>query len=220
QNSPFEDGKEASKVMPTPADIVMFLAHEVFEKDMIEKYKLDSEWETIDKEYAKKIGLDEDTLKNYWRNHWVHPSLSSVYDMLHRDLITEKDVAEYYRLVEVPEYWRDNLTELSWDMPNRIEIRMMARYLDLDKAFVKDMLKKAGLHADYRDAGADFMLVMGLQGYWSTMYRNGWLTSEGLLAEIEAKELDPVIAERVYKYIVKAEKPARMEETRKLTRAL
>lgn len=215
-----DKGLEAFKVMPTPSDIIAFLAHEVFEPDMVEKYKLLSEWEVIDKEFAKKIGMTEETLKLYWINHWVHPSLGSVYAMLHRDLITKEDVGEYYRLVETPEYWRDKLTELSWDMPNRIEIRMMARYLNLDKDFVKDMLKKAGLHEDYRDAGADFMLVMGLQGYWSTMYRNGWLTKEGLLEEIEAKELSPVIAERVYKYIVKAESPQRVEEHRKLTRAL
>ncbi|GAI72601.1 unnamed protein product, partial [marine sediment metagenome] len=84
-----EQGKEASKVIPTPSDIIAFLAHEVFESDMIEKYGLLSEWEAIDKEFAKRIGLDEETLKLYWINHWVHPALSSVYDMLHRDLITE-----------------------------------------------------------------------------------------------------------------------------------
>lgn len=213
-----DEGLEASKVMPTPSDVVAFLAHEVFEPDMVEKYKLMSEWDGIDKEFAKKIGIDEETLAMYWKNHWVHPSPGSVYSMLHRDLIDNKDVDEYYRLVETPEYWRPKLTELSWDMPNRIEIRMMARYLNLDKDFVKDMLKKAGLHEDYRDASADFMLVMGLQGYWSTMYRNGWLTKEGLLAEIEAKELDPVIAKRVYKYIVKYEKPERTLKERDLTK--
>ncbi|MBA7578410.1 hypothetical protein ES708_20272 [subsurface metagenome] len=213
-------GLEASKVMPTPSDIIAFLAHEVFEPDMIKKYGLLSEWDVIDKEYAKRIGLDEETLKLYWINHWVHPALSSVYDMLHRDLIEPKDVDEYYRLVEIPEYWRDSLTELSWDVPNRIEIRMMTRYLDMPKTKVMKMLQYAGLKEEFRSDGADFMMVMGLQGYWSTMYRNGWLNAEGLLKEIEAKELEPVTAERVYKMIVKAEAPARIEEGRTLTRAL
>lgn len=215
-----EQGKEASKVVPTPSDIIAFLAHEVFEPDMIEKYGLLSEWDAIDREAALKIGLDEDTLKLYWINHWVHPALSSVYDMLHRDLITEKDMYDYYRLVEIPEYWRPKLTELSWDVPNRIEIRMMTRYLDMPKNEVMRMLQYAGLKEEFRSPGADFMMVMGLQGYWSTMYRNGWLNKEGLEAEIAAKGLDPAVAERVYKMIVKAEAPARIEEGRTLTRSL
>lgn len=210
-------GKEATKVMPTPQDIVNFLAHEVFEKGMIDKYGLESEWDTIDKEWALKIGLDEDTLKLYWLNHWQHPSLSSVYDMLHRDLIDVEDVDEYYKLVEYPEYWRDKLTELSWDVPNRIEIRMMARYLDLPKSQVEKMLQYAGLKEEFRSDTADFMIIMGLQGYWSTMFRNGWLNPEELLKEIEAKEISPAIADKVYKYIVKAEKPYRVAKQRDLT---
>lgn len=215
-----DDGLEASKVMPTPQDIVNFLAHEVFEPDMVDKYSLESEWSGLDKETAKKIGMDEETLRLYWRNHWQHPGLSSVYRMLHRDLINPEDMKEYYRLVEIPEYWRDKLTELSWDVPNRIETRMMARYLDLPKVEVEKMLQYAGLKEEFRSDAADFMIIMGLQGYWSKLYRNGWLTSEGLQAEIEAKGLSPVTADRVYKYIVKAEKPERVSESRTLTRSL
>ena len=205
--------------MPTPQDIVNFLAHEVFEKGMIDKYGLESEWETIDKEWAKKIGLDEDILHLYWLNHWQHASLSSVYEMLHRDLITVEDVDEYYRLVEIPEYWRDKLTELSWNVPNRIEIRMMARYLDLPKADVEKMLQYAGLKEEFRSDAADFMIIMGLQGYWSKMYSNGWLSSEELLAEIEAKGVSPAIADKVFRYIVKEEKPERVTKERDLTKS-
>jgi len=78
---------EGYKHLPTPSDIVTFLAREVFEEEMIEKWKLDSEWDIIDKEYAKKIGLDEETLQLYWRAHWVHPALTQVYRMLHRGTI-------------------------------------------------------------------------------------------------------------------------------------
>lgn len=214
-----EQGKEASKVMPTPQDIVNFLAHEVFEQDMIDKYKLDSEWDTIDKEWAKKIGLDEKILHLYWLNHWQHPSLQSVYQMLHREEIEPGDVDEYYKLVEIPEYWRDKLTELSWNVPNRIEIRMMARYLDLPKPQVMKLLQYAGLKEEFRSDAADFMIIMGLQGYWSTMFRNGWLSPEQLLKEIEAKEISPAIADKVYKYIVKAEKPERTAKERDLTKS-
>ncbi|GAJ14785.1 unnamed protein product, partial [marine sediment metagenome] len=104
--------------------------------------------------------------------------------------------------------------------PNRIELRMMARYLDLDKSYLVDMLRKVGLHEDYRSDVADFMLIMGLKGYWSTMYSKGHMTAEDLKADIATKELSEVTADRLYKSIVKAEKPERVAEFRPLTRAL
>jgi len=222
-----EDRIEALKqlfyVLPTPSDIVLWLGREVFEPGMVTKYGLDSEWDLVEKyglEWFDKIGMSREMAQNYWRAHWVHAAIGQVYSMLHRGLITEDDMREYYRLVEIPEFWRDRLTELSWDLPNRIELRMMARYLDLDKDYLIDMLKKVGLKEEYRDAVADFMMVMGLRGYWSAMYRNGWMSEDELRADMEAKKLSPIIADRLYKSIVKREKPARVEFHRKLSRSL
>jgi len=215
-----DQGLEASKVMPTPSDIISFLAKEVFEPEMIERYKLDSEWEMIDKEFAKRIGLDEEILRLYWRNHWVHPAIGQVYSMLHRGLISPEEMFEYYRVVEIPEFWRDKLTELSWDLPNRIELRMMARYLDLDRDYLINMLKFVGLKEEYREDVADFMVIMGLRGYWAALYRNGWMSPEELADEIRAKIVRPDVAERIYKSIVREEKPVRLEEHRRLTRSL
>jgi len=115
--------KKLFYVMPTPSDIVLWLGREVFEPKMIEKYGLDSEWDMVERyglDWFNKIGLDPDMAKNYWRAHWSHAALGQVYSMLHRGLISEDDMREYYRLVEIPEFWRDKLTELSWDLPNRI----------------------------------------------------------------------------------------------------
>ncbi|GAJ09935.1 unnamed protein product [marine sediment metagenome] len=81
-----------TEVYPTPRDYVGFLAHEVFEPDMIEKYGLLSEWGVIDKEPAKKIGLEEDILKLYWMDHWEHPEWGTIRELRHRDQITDQDV--------------------------------------------------------------------------------------------------------------------------------
>ena len=206
-----------TEAYPTPRDIVGFLAHEVFEPDMIAKYGLLSEWDVIDKEPAKKIGLMEDILKLYWMDHWEHPEWGTIRELRHRDQIDDKDVRDWFRLVEIPEYWRDKMLNVLWGLPNRIEIRMMARYLDMSKEEVMDLLKKAGLHEDYRSDAADFMIIMGLQGYWATLYRNGWLSREELTAEIEARGISPAIADRVYKRIVKNELAERSAKDRDLT---
>jgi len=215
--------KQLFYVLPTPTDIVLWLAREVFEPGMIEKYGLDSEWDLVERyglEWFDKIGMSKEMAQNYWRAHWTHAAIGQVYAMLHRGLISDDDMKEYYRLVEIPEFWRDKLTELSWDLPNRIELRMMARYLDLDKDYLVDMLKKVGLKEEYRSDVADFMIVMGLRGYWSAMYRNGWMTEDEIRADMEAKKLNPIIADRLFKAIVKKEKPARVEVHRRLSRSL
>ncbi|GAI71210.1 unnamed protein product, partial [marine sediment metagenome] len=207
-----------TEVYPTPRDYVGFLAHEVFEPDMIEKYGLLSEWGVIDKEPAKKIGLEEDILKLYWMDHWEHPEWGTIRELRHRDQITDQDVKDWFRLVEIPEYWRPKMLEVLWGLPNRIEIRMMARYLDMSKGEIEDLLKKAGLHEDFRSDAADFMMIMGLTGYWSAMLSKGWMSPAEVKADIDARGFKEITAERMYKRLVSADKPERTAAERDLTK--
>lgn len=206
-----------TRVMPSPRDIVGFLAHEVFEPDMVTKYSLLSEWDVIDKEYPKKIGLFEDELKLWWMDHWKHPEWGTIQELRHRDKITDQDVKDWFRLVEIPEYWRAPMLEVLWGLPNRIEIRMMARYLDMSKQEIMDLLKKAGLHEDFRADAADFMMIMGLTGYWSDMLRGGWMNPEEVKADIDARGFKPITAERIYKRLVKSSQPEKVTAARDLT---
>jgi len=214
--------KDLRYVLPTPSDIITWLAREAFEPDAIERFKLDWAWDEVfeqGRELFEKIGLPEDTASKHWIAHWVHPGWAVLSSLRHRDKITDDDLHHWYRLTEMCRYWWEGLDDLIWDLPNRIEIRMMCRYLDMTKSEVMDMLKKAGLREDFRSDVADFMIIMGLQGYWRALYRNKWLTKEELRSEIEAKELSPIIADRVYKYIVKQESSERVEEYRGLTKS-
>jgi len=208
-----------TQVMPTPRDYVGFLAHEVFEPDMVAKYGLLSEGDKIDKEPAKKIGLLEDELQLYWMDHWEHPEWGTIKELRHRDQIEDQDVDDWFRLVEIPEYWRPKMREVLWGLPNRIEIRMMARYLDMSKEDIMGLLKKAGLHEDFRADAADFMMIMGLTGYWSDMLSKGWMSPSEVKADIDGRGFKPVTAERLYKRLVKASQPEKVTEARDLTTA-
>lgn len=212
--------KFATEAWPSPRDVIAFLAHEVFEKDMIEKYSLLSEWDVIDKEFAGKIGMPEEILKLFWMDHWEHPEWGTIQELRHRDQISDEDVKDWFRLVEIPEYWRPKMLEVLWGLPNRIEIRMMARYLDMSKEEIMALLKKAGLHEDFRADAADFMMIMGLTGYWSDMMRNAWMSPEEVKADIDARGFKPVTAERLYKRLVKNTQPERVAADRNLTMAL
>jgi choline dehydrogenase-like flavoprotein len=139
--------------------------------------------------------------------------------MHHRGELDLKDIDDYMRLAEIPPYWREKLTTISWDLPNRIELRMMARYGLVDKAFLLEILKKVGLHEDYRSIAADMMLVMGIQSDLSTRYSKGWIASDDIKSELAAAGLDPKIQERVYQWIVKQSATERVTTEKNLTKA-
>ena len=210
--------KEAAHLIPTYQDVTNFMAHEVFEEDAVTKYGLDDEFEKLDLTWFEKAGVNPEFAKMLWRNHWQHPAFREITELLHRGEITDKDMFEWYKLVEIPPHWRDKLTSIAWSLPNRIELRMMARYGLVDKAFLVEMLGKAGLHADYRDIAADMMLAMGIRTDLSTRYGKGWLTKEGVRSELTASGLSPEIGDRMYQWIVKNTSEDRVVKERDLTK--
>jgi len=207
-----------SLVYPSPRDLVEFQAHEVFEPDMIAKYGLDAEVGELERERFYEIGMSDEIIEEYWRNHWVHPAWGQVLDMYHRGVITYDDIESWFRLVEIPPYWRAKLIEISWDLPNRIETRMMARYGLVDKPWLVGHLERIGLHEDYRSIAADFMLAMGIRMDVSARFSKGWLTADQVKSEIAAFGMSEDINDRLYKWIVKNVGPERVESERGLTK--
>jgi len=217
-----EDRIEALKFYtlfyPSPEHLVHWQAREVFEPSMIEKYGLDAEFEEIDQAVFDKAGMTPEQTKNYWRAHWVHPDWRQVATMYHRGEITFEDIERWYRVVEIPPYWRDKLTAITWDLPNRIETRMMARYGLVDKAWLVEHLKRVGLHEDYRSIAADFMLAMGIRMDLSSRFSKGWLTQEEVKSEIATFGLSPEIGDRLYQWIVKNVGGDRVAKEKDLTK--
>ena len=194
--------KEALVKYPSPAEAIRWMAREVFEPDMAAKYGLDDEFEKIDLDFMGKIGLTPEISKNHWRAHWEHASWSQVVQMLHRGFMTEQDVYDWFRLVEIPPYWRKGLTGTMWELPGRIEARMLAQYGLVDKKWLVDLLEKDGLAKEYRDVVADMMLVRGIRSDIQLRYQKGWLNAEGVRQEIAAAGLSEGIATRLYQWIV------------------
>ncbi|GAH50694.1 unnamed protein product, partial [marine sediment metagenome] len=91
--------KELAYAMPTPNDIITFMAKEALEEDMVDKYGLDAEDKLLASKWWDKAGVHKDARRLYWRSHWVHPAFREMTDMLHRGEITDADLYEWYRLV-------------------------------------------------------------------------------------------------------------------------
>jgi len=119
---------EIKTVLPTiPGiqDLIMFQAKEQFEPDLIAKFGLHAEAPTEIYEWTRKLGLSDEWTTKYWGAHWTHPSYSQVMEMLHRRFITPEDVWEWFKLVEIPPYWRELLQKISYSPYTRVDARRM-----------------------------------------------------------------------------------------------
>ncbi len=110
---------------PSPADLINWQAKEVYETDAIEKYGLLDEVDKLDRDAFYKQGMTDEQIDNFWVAHWQHPPYTQIRTMLHRKLISEEDVYEWFRLVEIPPYWREKYTKIMYNVLTRVDVRRM-----------------------------------------------------------------------------------------------
>jgi hypothetical protein len=117
--------KEVSKYFPTPSDLVRFAVREAYTPEVVEKFGLDEDLPPKFIEEAKKIGMDEEIAKLYWRAHWDLPSATQGFEMFQRGIITEDELKLLLRTLDVMPFWRDKLIKLSYSPLTRVDIRRM-----------------------------------------------------------------------------------------------
>ena len=204
---------------PVPQDLINWIAKEVFEPNTVKEFGLEEETPMDQVELFNKAGVTGEQLRNFWIAHWQHPSYRDVVELYRRDQITEENFWKWFKLVEIPPIWRNGLIHTSWDTPNRIETRMMCRYLDLDKEYVMKLLQYAGLAEEFRSDAADFMIIMGVEGDIRKRYSKGWISADEVKSEITKRGVGAQMAGRVYQRIVSEEKETRLETERDLSKS-
>lgn len=204
---------------PAPTDLVTWLAKEVFEPEMIERYGLDDELPTGQLDLFAKAGVNLDQMTNYWRAHWEHPGWSAVREMLFRADLTEDEVYEWFRLVEIPPYWREKYTKIMYTPITRVDLRRM---WDL-RVITVERLKKGYTDIGYNEENAELMTlwtrIYVLEHDLRDRYKKGWITIDELKSELSAAGMPGERLEEWVETIIKAEKPERLQKERDLTKA-
>ena len=113
------------ELIPGPADLFTMVAKEAFEPDIYRALGLDKEFPTEQVEWLKKQGISEDWAKKYWIAHWDQPSIGQGFEMLHRAVITPAELNLLFRAVEIPDFWRDKLTQIAYMPFTRVDVRRM-----------------------------------------------------------------------------------------------
>lgn len=192
-----------TEFVPNAADQVNWLAREVYEPDMISKYGLDDELPVYENTDFSKIGVTPEQMTNYWRAHWQHATFIQLVEMLHRGLINEDDVYEWYRLVEIPPYWRDKLTEIAYTWPTRVDIRRFYEQRTISEDRLRQLYRGLGYHGqdleDYITWTKVYEDLPSLLSRWS----KGWLSLEEVRQQLRdmglpEERVETIIQEKVY----------------------
>jgi hypothetical protein len=211
--------EEALYRIPGVQDIIRYVVKEAYAPEIYKAFGQDQEYPSVAEADAAKAGVRPDMLLKEWISHWDLPSVGNGFEMLHRGEITQDQLSLLLKARDIMPFWRDKLTAISWTLPTRIEVRMMAQLGLVDKPFIMGILKADGLAEEYRSTVADMNIVRGIRADLQTRYTKKWINSDEVRAEIQKSGLSPEIGERLYEWIVTNVKPERTTTQKDLTAA-
>ena len=135
---------KASEFLPGATDLVRFAVREVYSPEIISDFGLFDEFPQKFADEAKKIGVTEEQAKNYWGAHWILPSLTNGFEMFHRRVIDKQQLDLLMRTQDIMPFWRDKLTQISYNTLTRVDVRRM---------YSVGVLDEEGVYESYLDFG-------------------------------------------------------------------
>ena len=206
-----------TEFLPSPRDLVEWQAKEVFEPAMIEKYGLADEFETLDLSLFAKVGVTEEQARNFWIAHWEHASWNQVVEMVRRGKLTEKDVWDWFRLVEIPPYWRQKLIDISWEVPTRVDVRRFWDMRTIDEPRLREIYTALGYHGKDLD---DYVLWTKIYTDFPDLlarFKHGWITLDQVKEELVGMGMKPERADTMIEEKIEKAAPERTADELKLT---
>ena len=132
---------------PGASDLVRFALREVFDNSIAAKYGYDDSYPATFEYLMGELGYNPTWSRDYWRAHWELPSPSMGYEMLHRGVIDPGTMDELLRVLDYPTYWRNKLTQISYNPLTRVDVRRMFKIGVVTRAQVKRTYQDLGYDA-------------------------------------------------------------------------
>lgn len=158
---------ELRKYYPSATELVSLAGREAFEPESIARFKLDMDFDLLDMKVFEKGGVTPEVARWYWIAHWNNPSLTQVFEMIHRKVIMPgakgepgqggvfglDDLAVYYKLADINPFFGDMLRQIAFRVPGRVDIRRFLR----DGVIERDDAKKMYEALGYAEPNAELM---------------------------------------------------------------
>ena len=136
--------KDLRYLIPSPTDLIRMAVREVFNPQLREELTLDAEFPDPFLPWAQKLGYSEEWARNYWAMHWDLPSPSQGFEMLHRGLISEQDLAGLLKALDYAPVWRDKLQAIAYSPITRVDLRRLYKSEVISEDDVFDGYKALG----------------------------------------------------------------------------
>jgi len=185
---------ELSQVIPGISDLIRFAVREAYPVATTEE-----QWRELER-WAAKQGLSKYWVGRYVEAHWVLPGFEALREAFWRGIIDAEDFKKFivkhdYRPTPWPGHRKSDLDimfELSYNLPGAIEQRWMLRWGLLDKATLKDLTAKRGLHPDWVEPVTEAIIRQTLTDERTRLltqlrilYREGQLSVDEFLARLK-----------------------------------
>lgn len=163
---------ELRKFYPSPTDLVSLAGREAFEPASIERFRLDLDFDLIDKSIFERAGVTEEVAKWYWIAHWNNPSLQQVFEMVHRKVLKPDaqgnperggvfgldDLSVYYKLADINPFFGDMLRQIAYNVPGRVDIRRFLRDDVIKEGKALELYESLGYNKEHAGWMVDFAL--------------------------------------------------------------
>lgn len=172
--------QQIQEAWPGISDMIRFLVRDVGDKDIVEQFGMDDDfekkWSGELKRFARGIGMSDDLARLYWRAHWDLPSPTQLFEMLHRlrpgrftevppelrgvvrdvrDLeVTEQDVKTVLQQNDLLPYWVPRMMALSYHPLNLTDLRRAYNI----RSITAEQLKEGFLDLGYTKENADVLV--------------------------------------------------------------
>ena len=113
------------QLYPSPQDLFTMVAHEAFEPDIYKAIGLDAEFPSEQIPWLEAQGISKEWAMKYWISHWNQPSMEMGFEMLHRGIINRDELDMLFRIVEIPQFWREKLMAITYHPYTRVDVRRM-----------------------------------------------------------------------------------------------
>ena len=148
--------KEAVFFIPPVQDLIRMAVREVFTPDIRQQFQLDEGFPVEFQEAAKQQAVSEAWAKNYWAAHWVLPSVTQGFAMLHRKVISAEELDLLLRAQDVMPFWREKITQVAFHPLTRVDVRRMHRLGLIDEEQLQLRYEDLGFAPDNASLMVEF----------------------------------------------------------------
>ena len=138
------------------SDYIRFAVRDAFDDAVAARDGTDQDFPPVLGPLLRSLGYRAEDATAAWRAHWDLPSPTQAYEMLHRGLITQAELAEYLRQADYAPRWRPLLEKISFNPITRTDAKRA--YKIKAPGFDEARLKQAYKDLGYADADADLLV--------------------------------------------------------------